>query len=92
MRFGVVSVDDVNGYAITLGKRVGNDFEMLSVHFYVFGGSEAEVLDPGTLRGAGVWTFGSWSGCAAWQREVDRVSHHETPGVVAANGFVSSSR
>jgi hypothetical protein len=44
----------VNGDAASLGKGIGNYFEALAIHFYVFGSGEAEVLDAGTLVGTGV--------------------------------------
>jgi hypothetical protein len=52
--FEITLADGVNSYAVTFAKGIGDDLKALSVHFYVFGGGEAEVLDPGTLLGAGL--------------------------------------
>jgi len=51
MVFGIVFADGVDGYTVTLGKGIGNDLKALTVHVYVFGGGEAEVLDAGTFLG-----------------------------------------
>jgi hypothetical protein len=63
MMFGIALADGVNGYAVAFVKGIRDDLKALSVHFYVFGGGEAEVLDSGTLLGAGLRRSLGDSGC-----------------------------
>jgi hypothetical protein len=59
MAIEMVFGDGANGDAASLGKGIGNYFEALAIHSYVFGSGEAEVLDACTLVGTGVSRHGA---------------------------------